>query len=531
MAQDDPLNEGFGPELLDQIGLARRQSLSDNLARSAKRHGDRTAIICREVEWSYSEFAAIVDRLAAGLAEAGIGPGDRVAMLARNSHAFIAMRYAIARADAVLVPVNFMLNAEDVGYILEHSGARMLFVDASTQAVANEARPASVEMMFGLAGEHGPPPVDLPSWEELLSDNAPPLARRGGRDVLQILYTSGTESRPKGAMLSHDAVLWQYQSCMIDCSWSKHEVAVHAMPLFHCAQLDAMMGPALQAGACNIVTADPSAANLIDLLDTHHATIFFAPPTVWIDILRSPELEGRELKHLVKGVYGASIMPVEVLRQLRERFPGLGFWNAYGQTEIAPVATLLFPEEHEAKLGSAGRATQHVETRIVDDDMNDVAPGEIGEIVHRSPHLMNGYWRDPERTAEAFAGGWFHSGDLGRMDAEGYITVVDRKKDMIKSGGENVSSREVEEAVYQHPAVSEVAVIGLPCPRWVEAVTAVVVLKQGEKCCAEELTEFCKEKLSGFKRPKDFLFRDSLPRNASGKILKRDLRMELSEPQ
>lgn len=517
-----------GAQLEATISIARRQSLSAMLTRSAKRHRDREAIICGDVRWTYAEFADVVDRLAGGLRSAGIEAGDRVALIARNSHAFLAVRFAVARADAILVPINFMLNAADVAYILDHSGARLLFADTTTIDVALEARQPCVEEIYGIPTETGAAPAQVPSWEGLLVAETPPPTTRGGEDILQIIYTSGTESRPKGAMLSHNAVLWEYQSCIIDCEWTPDTVAVHALPLFHCAQLDCMIGPALQVGARNIVTGNSTGDNIIRLLAAHSANSFFAPPTVWISILRSSELPKHDLGGLAKGYYGASIMPVEVLRELRERFPRLRLWNLYGQTEIAPVATVLFPEEHEARLGSAGRPTQHVETRIVDDDMADVALREVGEIVHRSPQLLSGYWNDPERTREAFAGGWFHSGDLGWRDEEGYITVVDRKKDMIKSGGENVSSREVEEILYLHPAVSEVAVIGLPDSRWIEAVTAVVVLRDGHRCSADEIMAYCEERLSGFKRPKRLHFRDTLPRNASGKILKRQLRSELA---
>jgi fatty-acyl-CoA synthase len=238
-------------------------------------------------------------------------------------------------------------------------------------------------------------------------------------------------------------------------------------------------------------------------------------------------METSDLSALEKGYYGASIMPVEVLREMNARIPQLRLWNLYGQTEIAPVATILFPEEHAARLGSAGRPTLHVETRIVDDAMEPVAPGEVGEIVHRSPQLLSGYWNDPARTAEAFAGGWFHSGDLGVADAEGYITVVDRKKDMIKTGGENVASREVEEVLYRHPAISEVAVIGMPDPKWIEAVTAVIVLREGHALEVPEVLEHCAAHLSPFKIPKQVVFAENLPRNASGKILKRELRLSL----
>ena len=509
------------------IARARSQSLSAMLVRAAERHGEKTAIICGDVTWSYATFRREVDRLAAGLRHLGVAPGDRIAILARNSHAFIALRFAIARADAVLVPINFMLNADDVRYILDHSGARLLLVDAHTIATALSAGGEQVEYLFGIDGEFAPPPTEVPSWVSLLRDETLPPEMRGGEDLLQIVYTSGTESRPKGAMLSHNSVLWEYQSCIIDCEWTRDTTALHAMPLFHCAQLDCMIGPALHVGARNVITGSPAAENVLQLLAQHSITSFFAPPTVWISLLRSPAIADCDLSALVKGYYGASIMPVEVLREMRERLPQLRLWNLYGQTEIAPVATILFPEEHAQRLGSAGRPALHVETRIVNDDMVPVASGEVGEIVHRSPQLLSGYWNDPERTAEAFAGGWFHSGDLGVADAEGYITVVDRKKDMIKTGGENVASREVEEVLYRHAAISEVAVIGLPDPKWIEAVTAVIVQRDGQTMTVADVIDHCASHLSSFKVPKNVVFLENLPRNASGKILKRELRMSL----
>lgn len=501
----------------------RRQSLGTVLRRSAMRHGGRPALICGATTWSYAELDRIADRLCNGLRARGVAKGDRVAVLARNSHVFMALRFAVARAGALLVPINFMLNADDTRYILEHSGARLLFVDETTQAVGCAAAPDSVEAIYGLPGEWAEPPAALPAWTDLLGDDVRAEDAADAEDLLQIIYTSGTESRPKGAMLTHSAVLWQYQSCVIDCEWTAGTVALHALPLFHCAQLDAMLGPGLQVGACNIVTAVPSPDNLIPLLARNRVTSFFAPPTVWISLLRSPLFDSHDLSALEKGYYGASIMPGEVLREITERLPALRLWNLYGQTEIAPVATVLFPHEHAERPNSCGRPALHVETRVVDDDMRDIAPGEIGEVVHRSPHLMSGYWNDPERTAAAFEGGWFHSGDLATIDAQGYITIVDRKKDMIKSGGENISSREIEEAIYTHAGVAEVAVIGLPDPRWIEVVTAFVVPRAGG-VGADELLDHCRARLSPFKVPKRIVLVESLPRNASGKILKRELR-------
>jgi fatty-acyl-CoA synthase len=245
---------------------------------------------------------------------------------------------------------------------------------------------------------------------------------------------------------------------------------------------------------------------------------------VWISLLRSPLFDKTDLSSLKKGYYGASIMPVAVMQEILQRLPNLKLWNLYGQTEVAPLATMLGPEDQLRKPGSCGRAVLNVQTRVVDDAMRDVKPGEVGEIVHRSPHVMLGYFHDDERTAAAFEGGWFHSGDLATIDDEGYISVVDRKKDMIKTGGENVASREVEEAIYRLPQVSEVAVVGLPHPRWVEAVTAVIVLKPGHTLGEAEVLAHCGAAMAGFKAPKAVVFVDALPKNPSGKLLKRQLR-------
>jgi fatty-acyl-CoA synthase len=218
-------------------------------------------------------------------------------------------------------------------------------------------------------------------------------------------------------------------------------------------------------------------------------------------------------------------MPVEVLKEIQRRLPQVRLWNLYGQTEIAPVATILKPEDQLRKAGSAGKPGLNIETRVVDDDMRDVAPGEVGEIVHRSPQLLSGYYNDPDKTASAFYGGWFHSGDLATMDDEGYITVVDRKKDMIKSGGENVASREVEEALYRVEGVSEVAVIGLPDPKWIEAVVAIIVPKAGAQLTEAGVIEACGKHLAHFKVPKRVILAEALPKNPSGKLLKRELRL------
>ena len=506
------------------------QTLGALLRRTARRVPDKPAIRCADVQWSFAEFDARCDRLAAGLASAKVSRGDHVAVLARNSHAFAALRFALARVGAVLVPINFMLKADEVAYILRHAGARLLAVDSELAELGRSAavRDTQVAQFLWLPGEQASLGVEgMLDFHALCACRTPfvePDLR--GDDLAQIVYTSGTESLPKGAMLTHSAVIWQYTSCIVEGEMSADDVVLHSLPLYHCAQLDCFLGPAVYLGATSIITARPTPDNLLPLIERHRITSFFAPPTVWISLLRSPDLAQRDTSTLRKGYYGASIMPVEVLRELQGRLPQLRLWNFYGQTEIAPLATVLKPEDQMRKPGSAGRAVLNVETRVVDDEMRDVGPGEVGEIVHRSPQLLTGYFQDEERTRAAFEGGWFHSGDLATMDHEGYISIVDRKKDMIKTGGENVASREVEEAIYRLPQVSEVAVVGLPHPRWIEAVTAVVVLKAGQSLSEDEVLAHCNGCLAPFKVPKGVVFVDALPKNPSGKLLKRELRRE-----
>ena len=506
----------------------RRQTLSDVLRRTALRLPAKTAIVCGGTRWTYVEFDALVTRVAAGLRALGVCEGDKVAVLARNSHGFAALRFALARCGAVLVPINFMLKAEEVAYILRHAGARTLATDRGLADLARSAAALQTEVsrLIGLPSEDDEQALaDMVNLADLAQCRDPlPELQLTSTDVAQIVYTSGTESSPKGAMLTHDAVLWQYVSCVIDAEIAEHDVALHALPLYHCAQLDVFFGPAIYMGSTNIITAKPVPDHLLPLIERMAITSFFAPPTVWIALLRSPLFDPARLSSLAKGYYGASIMPVEVMKEIATRLPQMRLWNLYGQTEIAPLATMLGPEDQLRKPGSCGKAVRNVETRVVNDQMQDVQPGEVGEIVHRSPHLMLGYFHDDERTRAAFEGDWFHSGDLATIDAEGYITVVDRKKDMIKTGGENVASREVEEMIYRLPQVSEVAVIGLPDPKWVEAVTAVVVVKAGQTLDEASVIAHCQQHMANFKTPKRVVFTDTLPKNPSGKLLKRELR-------
>lgn len=518
-------------QLTATIARARSQQLGDLLRRSAARTPNKTALVFRGQRDSFAELDRVVNRCANALAARGITKGDRVALYSHNNRAFVVIRFALARLGAVMTPVNFMLSADDVAYILDHSGARAIIAEDALCTTADAAlAQLDQPMLFRLSISHA---LDsLPTgWEaaEALFDHADdsaPYVEIAGDDPIQMMYTSGTESRPKGALLSSDALYAQYGSCISDGEMSASDIELHCLPLFHCAQLDCFLTPDLYLGATSILMEAADPGLMLEAIAAEGVTKLFCPPTVWIALLRHPDFDTTDLSALRKGYYGASIMPTAIIEELTTRLPNLRLFNFYGQTEMAPVATILLPHEQLSKLGSAGRPALNVETRVVDDAGNDLPVGEVGEIVHRSPHLILGYYNDPAKTSEAFEGGWFHSGDLGRFDEDGYLYVVDRKKDMIKTGGENVASREVEEAIFRHPSVAEVAVFGVPHPKWIEAVTAVIVPKPGEEVTIEALQAYCGDTLANFKRPKHVAIVEALPKNASGKILKKDLRIE-----
>ncbi|MGH8516215.1 MAG: acyl-CoA synthetase [Panacagrimonas sp.] len=514
------------------IASARRNRFADLLWRSAARTPKKIALIYKDLRQTFAELDETVNRTANALAARGVAQGDHVAILSHNNHAFVVVRFALARLGAVAVPINFMLQASEIAFILENAEARGMVVEDALAATADAAIAESKIVKLKVRGsireknEHTTPAgweCVQDQWMTHSDTTAPDIAIDDDAPV-QMLYTSGTESRPKGALLTARCLYAHYASVIIDGEMSSEDVEVHSLPLYHCAQLDCFLTPDLYLGATSIVLAAPDATTLLRTIQAEKVTKLFCPPTVWIALLRHPDFDKTDLSTLKKGYYGASIMPVEIIKEITQRIPCIRLFNFYGQTELSPLATVLKPEDQMRKLGSAGRPGLNVETRVVDDDDRPVPVGTVGEIVHRSPHVTLGYWKNPEKTAEAFRNGWFHSGDLGVMDDEGYLTVVDRKKDMIKTGGENVASREVEEIVFTHPAVSEVAVFGVPHPRWIEAVMAVVVLRAGQTLTADELLKFCRERMAGYKAPKIVEIVDALPKNASGKILKRELR-------
>ena len=509
------------------VSTARSHAVGDIPRRTAARMPHKTAIVNGDVRLTFAELEAAVDRLAAKLADLGLVKGDRLAILSHNCWQFPVVSFAAARLGVILVPINFMLGADEIAFILEHSASSALIAEDALVTTAQAAIDhASLQIeRRAVIPMHGEVPAgwtDIAEW--IAFDGTAPSVLVDDDDPLRLMYTSGTESRPKGALLSSRALMWQFVSCIIDGGMSADDVDLHTLPLYHCAQLDCFLGPDVYLGATSVILPGAVASDVLAAMQSEGVTKFFAPPTVWISLLRSPDFEGADLSRLGKGYYGASAMPVEILREIQTRLPSLRLWNFYGQTEMAPLATILGPDEQMTHAGSAGRAACNVETLIVDDDDVPVPPRTVGEIVHRSPQATLGYYRNEEKTAESFRNGWFHSGDLGYFDEEGRLYVVDRKKDMIKTGGENVASREVEEAIYLLDSVAEVAVFGVSHPTWVEAVTAVVVPKAGADLTSDEVIAHARAHLAGFKTPKYVVIADQLPKNPSGKILKRQLR-------
>ncbi|NEA63485.1 acyl-CoA synthetase [Streptomyces sp. SID12488] len=481
------------------------------LRRSAQRVPARTAVEYRERVWTYEELDEAVSRAAGVLRAEGLAPGDRVGAYGHNSDAYLIAFLACARAGLVHVPVNQNLTGDDLSYIVDQSGSTLVLADPDLVASLPDGvrtlplRDADDSLLARLAGTA---PYDGPESRT--------------EDLVQLLYTSGTTALPKGAKMTHRSLVHEYLSAIAALDLSPGDRPVHSLPLYHSAQMHVFLLPYLAVGAPNVILDAPDGDAILDLVEAGRADSLFAPPTVWIGLANRPDFATRDLSGLRKAYYGASIMPVPVLERLRERLPKLAFYNCFGQSEIGPLSMVLGPYEHKGRLDSCGRPVLFVDARVVGEDGEEVPDGTVGEVVYRSPQLCEGYWEKPEETAAAFRDGWFHSGDLVVRDADGFYTVVDRVKDVINSGGVLIASRQVEDALYTHEAVAEVAVVGLPDERWIEAVTAVVV-PRGEVTEAE-LIAHAREKLAHFKAPKRVVFVDELPRNASGKILKRELR-------
>lgn len=523
-----------------RMGESVDEGIGSWVTRRAELLGERDAYSFRGESVTFAAFEERTNALAGGLRQLGVHRGDRVAMLLVNSADFLDLMFAVAKLGAITVPVNTRLAAAEVGFILADSGADVFAYHAP---LAGVARAALAEP--GVRVRHR-----VLSWGEpadgeltLAEVRAAGSSRRTEADVSEtdvagLMYTSGTTGRPKGAMLTHANLWWNAINTLVTGRGLREgDRTVTVAPMFHIGGLGVHTLPLIYVGGTSVIQAAFDPAETLAEMARSRATVQFLVPAMWAAIARVPDFDNYDLSALELAVSGGAPCPLTVIEFFRRR--GLPFQEGFGMTETAPLVSVLDADHVAERAGSIGRAVMHVQARIVDEQDADVAVDAVGELALRGRNIFVGYWGRAQATAEAFRGGWFHTGDLGRMDAQGFITLVDRKKDMIISGGENVYPIEVEQVIYRHPGVEEAAVVGIPDERWGELVVAVVVRRMAAgdggdaagdataELTAGELLEFCRERLSHFKCPRRVEFVEALPRNATGKVLKTELRSQV----
>jgi fatty-acyl-CoA synthase len=513
----------------EQPYLARRQNWTNQLARHALMQPNAAALrfLGRTITWSELDWR--VNALANALHRRGVGFGDRVMILMLNRNEFVETFLAANRLGAIAVPVNFRLTPTELAFLVEDCEAAVVVAEPVLAGVATAVRDlapvASTVIVAAAPSEDG-----VLGYEELLNEAGEPheVVDVPNDSPALIMYTSGTTGRPKGAVLTHTNLTGQAMTALYTHGADiNNDVGFIGVPLFHIAGIGNIL-TGLVLGTPTVIhplgAFDPG--QLLDVLEAEKVTGIFLVPAQWQAVCAAQQANPRNVVLRVMS-WGAAPASDTLLRQMSETFPGTQILAAFGQTEMSPVTCMLLGEDALRKLGSVGKVIPTVAARVVDENMNDVPIGEVGEIVYRAPTLMAGYWNNPEATAEAFAGGWFHSGDLVRMDEEGYVWVVDRKKDMIISGGENIYCAEVENVLSSHPEIVEVAVIGRAHDKWGEVAVAVVAVAQQE-LRLEDLEQFLNERLARYKHPKGLEIVDALPRNPAGKVLKTELRVRFS---
>ncbi|MQA13242.1 MAG: long-chain-fatty-acid--CoA ligase [Pseudonocardiaceae bacterium] len=508
--------------------------LGDVIDYGARQFPDSDALLFEGSTTTYTQLRRRAGRLAAALSTMA-GPGDRVAVLAENRPEFVEAYYGVPMAGMALTFINYRLHPEEIAYILVDSGARVLITEPRYLVPMLELRDRLPELATVICTEDGEPVAGDLGYEQALAQAPPDEPPRGSEDDLAwLIYTSGTTGRPKGAMLTHRNLLTSLTSWMIESAPGIGDTCLMPFPLCHVSGYG-VLGYALR-GSTLVLRRSFDPEDFLACVERHRVSHTPLAPTMLSMVLAHPAADRYDTSSLQVIAYGGSSMPVEILRRGMARFPSARFNQGFGMTELGGNVLFLDGPTHERAaesapelLGAAGRPMPLAVVRVVDDAMADVAVGEVGEIVVRGDQVTAGYWRNEQATAEVFAGGWFHTGDMGTVDGEGFVSVVDRKKDMIVTGGENVYSREVEEVLYRHPGVAEVAVVGLPDEKWGENVCAVVVAATDAPPLPEELTELCSRHLASYKKPKVYRFIAELPKNASGKILKRQLR-EAAQP-
>ncbi|MGY1714231.1 long-chain-fatty-acid--CoA ligase [Geodermatophilus sp. SYSU D01106] len=500
--------------------------VTQGLHRHVQQRPDEVATVCAGRVRTHAESVDRIARLAAALQELGIGDGDRAAILSLNSDRYSEFLAATLWAGGVVVPVNFRWSVPEIAESLAEVGARVLVVDDALAGCVDGIRAACPGLEHVVHAGDGPTPGGMLALEELVSAHEPVEdARRGADALASVFYTGGTTGRSKGVMLSHDNLLTSSMGYLAGVPTPGDRVYLHAAPMFHLADFSAWVAGCVVGGTQVMIPAfDPVA--VLSAVQEHRVTDVLLVPTMIQLTVDSPRVDEFDLTSLRRVLYGASPMSDALLGRAMKGFPNASFVQAYGMTELAPIATLLTPEDHQDAVHrrTVGRAAPCTEVRVVGPDDAELPRGEVGEIVVRGGNVMLGYWDRPEATAEALRGGWMHTGDAGWMDEQGYVSLTDRLKDMIISGGENVYSVEVESVLAQHPAVATCAVIGVPDETWGERVHAVVVPASGATVTLDELRDFCADRLAGYKTPRSMEVVEALPLSAAGKVLKRELR-------
>ncbi|WP_421378143.1 class I adenylate-forming enzyme family protein [Bacillus salacetis] len=498
------------------------------LEQNARKHGDKLAIECDGRTYTYKQFNEEVNRLAHGLLQLGIKKGEKLALMMKNSDRFVMTFFAGTKIGAVMVPVNFRLTASEVNYILAQSGTRTVFCDEEFESVISDAKEGTEIKEVIVAGN--PEAEEHFAYQEMRSETTGnPSVQVNEEDDLEILYTSGTTGRPKGALFDHRRIFNVGLTMMVGLGLNEEERFLHIAPLFHSAQLNLFLLSGVVLGATHIIHKDFHPVRTLEAIQQHGITTFFGVPAMYNFLLQVPKAGEYDLSTIKRCGYGAAPMAPEIVRKSMKLFQTDQFYNLCGLTEAGPGGILLTPEGHKNHLGKGGKAIFLTEARVVNEEGKDVEPFTVGEFIIKGETIMKEYYQKPEETSQALKDGWLYTGDLATIDGEGYITLVDRKKDMIISGGENVYSIEVEEVLYEHPDIMEAAIIGLPDETWGEAVSAVIVPKEGSVIDDQEIRSFCRQKLAGYKVPRKFFIEEALPRNASGKILKYQLRQSLNK--
>ncbi len=490
------------------------------LAKRAEITPDREGLVCEQVRRTYRQINARANRLANAMKALGVGYGDRVGLLALNEPEYYDMYFGLGKIGAILVPINHRLAGPEIEYILSDCEAKALVFGREYAEVVDSIRnQIPARDLIAISEE---PPEWARSYETVIahaSDEDPPH-QGADDDTLTILYTSGTTGRPKGAQLTHGYYFWNSVNLMSTLGPDVGETTMIALPLFHIGALAAVPWT-VHGGAKAVLLRKLDPKRFLELIEEEKVNGFGSVPQL-LDFLKLvPNFDKYDWSSIRVILVYAAPVPVALLEEYAAA--GIQVRQLYGLTECN-TGTVLDAENALAKLGSCGRPFLHTEVRVVDEHDRDVPRGEKGEVLLRAPNMMKGYWNRPEETKAALKGGWLHTGDIGRMDEEGFLYILDRKKDMIISGGENIYPAEVEDAIRHHPKVLDVGVIGYPHEKWGEAVMAIVVLKEGETLTEEELIEWCQGRIAKFKIPKRVAFTDAIPRTPTGKILKRVLR-------